>query len=404
MTPDLTENPPRGKLSPKPSQGRLNMKGGVYTREKCPICGGEFERIGDDLVCNVHQTRPRRVFIQVYSKQMRKVINIHSDARREPFRSPEGAFRLLTVIRSEIDSKGDFDASRYVAEKLRPLRFDNWSNAWLSRKQVESEKGQKSPSYVKTLRIYVRKYQSFFGEKDIRDIDTKAIDDFYLSLSGAPHYVKNILDGLENMLGDALDWEEIKKMPKFPKVEIPEPDLQTIDLDTQDKVIEAIPDQMDRVFILFTAREMVRPSETRALQWPDVDLKHDRVVIRRHFSLNELRPTTKAKQIKRLPLDGEVKRFLQSLPRHLTSPFVFFKRDGRPFSESWARKLWKRVALTFGVNIFLYQGTRHSSATEAADRVGVDGVQEFLHHRSRRTTEKYVRQNPDRLKPVLRNR
>ena len=112
-------------------------------------------------------------------------------------------------------------------------------------------------------------------------------------------------------------------MPKFPKIQAPEPDFRTIDLDQQDAVIQKINDPMDRAYNLFTAREMVRPSETRALCWDDLDFKHDRVVIRRHFSLNELRETTKSKRMKVLPLDGEIKEALLRLPRHIKSPFVF---------------------------------------------------------------------------------
>ena len=113
-------------------------------------------------------------------------------------------------------------------------------------------------------------------------------------------------------------------------------------VDQQDALINSIPDLMDRAYILFTARQMVRPSETRALHWEDLDFQHDRVVIRRHFSLNELRPTTKSKRIKVLPLDGEVKETLLRLPRHITSPFVFQKK-GQHYSESYARKLWNRI-------------------------------------------------------------
>jgi len=54
------------------------------------------------------------------------------------------------------------------------------------------------------------------------------------------------------------------------------------------------------------------------------------------------------------------------------------------------------------VDISLYQGTRHSSATEAVDRVGMDRVQEFLGHTRPTTTRRYVKANPNRLKVVLR--
>jgi len=399
----LTQKIDNGKVPSNLNLEGMSMKGGIYTKDKCPICKGLFRREENDLACPIHQTRPRSFYVQIYSRQLHRAINIHSDARRRGFRSFTEADRILTVIRAECDKNGEFDPTRYISQKLKPLRFSNWSEMWLSKKRLEADKGLRAPSYLKTIRIYIKKYQSFFGDTDIRDIGTKVLFDFYLSLSGAPHYVKNILDCLKKMLQDALDWEDIGIIPKFPKIDVPDVDMVTIDLDKQDMIITAIPNQMDRAYILFTAREMIRPSETRALQWEDVDLKHDRVTIRRHFSLNQIRPATKAKQIKHLPLDGEVKRALIGLPRHISSPFVFWKgRMGKPFSESWARKLWKRVSLTLGVDISLYQGTRHSSATEAVNRVGVDQVQEFLHHTSRAMTKRYAQVNVESKRRVLR--
>jgi integrase len=380
-----------------------SMKGGIYPRGKCPVCGGKFIQGPTGYKCPEHLTQPARLYIRLYDRELHKHVNICSDSRGIPFSSYEQANRILTKIRAEIDA-GTFEINRYISEKLKPLKFFNWSRTWLQKKELEVQKGLKSPSYLKAIQVYIRKFQSYFGETDIRDIGTKQIHEFYLSLSGAPHYIKNILTAFEKLLRDALDWEDIAQMPKFPRIDVPEPDIRTIDLDLQDTIIRAIPDPMDRTFILFMAREMVRPSETRAIQWDDIDLKHDRVTIRRHFSLNQLRPSTKAKQIKILPLDGEVKQALQNLPRHLISPFVFWKRNGKPFSETWARKLWKRISLSLGVDISLYQGTRHSSATEAAGRVGIDATQEFLHHTSRAMTKRYAKVNVKGLEKVLRKR
>ena len=148
---------------------------------------------------------------------------------------------------------------------------------------------------------------------------------------------------------------------------------------------------------------MVRPSETRGLNWEDLDLQHDRVVIRRHFSLNELRPTTKSKTIKVLPLDGEVKEALLRLPRHITCPFVF-QKNGQHYSESYARKLWNRITSQMGIRISLYQGTRHCSITAAVERVGYDDVQEFVGHANRAMTKRYGKMNVKRLERVLRTK
>lgn len=376
------------------------MKGGVYTKEKCPVCGQKFERGKDDILCVRHQTRPKKVFIRLYSKEAGRHINIYSDPRRNPFSSYEQANRILTVIRAEIDASS-FDPSRYVAQKLRPLQFRTWSSNWLQGKETQVEKKTISPSYVKELRRFVSILQNYFQNTDIRDIGTKKVNDFYLSLKGSPKYQLNILSSFHKMLSDALDWGDIGKMPKFPPIEVPEPKFRTIDLDQQDAVIDRINDPMDRTYILFTAREMVRPSETRALFWDDLDFKHDRVEICKHFSLNELRDSTKSKKTKVLPLDREVKESLLRLPRHITSPFVF-QKNGRPYSESYARKLWNKITSDMGIEISLYQGTRHSSATEAVNRVGMDRVQEFLGHTRSTMTRRYAKMSAEGLRPVLR--
>ena len=385
------------------------MKGGVYTKEKCPICQRRFERGENDLLCFHHQTRPKKFFIKLYSREVGKPVFIYSDSRGTSFSSYEQANRILTKIRAEIDA-GSFDPSRYVAQKLRPLQFTTWSSNWLQNRETEAEKKTISPSYLKELRRFVSILQNYFQNTDIRDIGTKKVYEFYLTIKRSPKYQMNILSCFHKMFSDALDWGDIGKMPKFPEFDVPEPAFKTIDLDQQDAVIDKINAPMDRAYILFTARQMVRPSETRALFWDDLDLRHDRVVIRRHFSLNELRVTTKSKRIKILPLDSEVKEAIQKIPpfimrgsngESVQCPFVFQKK-GRPYSESYARKLWNRITSDMGIKISFYQGTRHSSATEAVNRVGMDRVQEFLGHTRSTMTKRYAKMNAEGLKPVLR--
>ena len=376
------------------------MKGGVYTYEHCPVCGEKFTRTGDDLLCLHHQTRPRRYYIQIYDKDSHKHVNIFSDSRNVPFASYEQANRILTKMRAEIDA-GAFDASRYVAQRIKPLQFINWSSRWLEDRKVEMERRIISPSYLKELKRFVKIFQNYFGSVDIRDINSKRIHEFHMTLKTSPKYTTNILSCLRKMLSDALTWGDIKIMPRFPKIDLPETDFRTIDLDQQDQIINSIQDPMDKAFVLFTARMMVRPSETRALFWEDIDLKHDRITIRRHFSLNELRETTKSKRIKVLPLDSTVKDTLSRLPRHITSPFMF-QKSGNAYSESYGRKLWNRVTAEMGIRISFYQGTRHSSATEAVNRTNLDLVRQFLGHTRQAMTQKYARMNPEGLKPVLR--
>jgi integrase len=324
---NLTPETVNDTIPGKPWGWSMSNDGRIYPRDRCPVCKSSFKLIENDFLCPLHMTRPKRVYIQIQSH------NIFS-ANGYPFYSYEQARRYLDRMRTEIDEKS-FDLSRYVARHLKPLQFHNWSESWLEKKEKETNLGRKSPAYLKVLRVYVKKFRTFFNKKDIRTIRAKEIEEFYLSLTASPKYTWNIMSALHKMFSDARRWDDIAEIPFFPTFEIPEPEIRTIDLDDQDRIINAIANPMDRAFILFTAREMLRPSETRALQWEDVDLKHDRITIRRHFSLNQIRPATKAKQIKVLPLDGEVRATLSSLPRHISSQFVFWKgKMGNPFSES----------------------------------------------------------------------
>ena len=110
-----------------------------------------------------------------------------------------------------------------------------------------------------------------------------------------------------------------------------------------------------------------------------------------------------ALQVRRLPLDREVKEGLSRPVRHIESPFIF-QKNGRSYSESYARKLWNRLTSEMGVKISFYQGTRHSSATETVNRVGMDRVQEFLGHTRSAMTKRYAKMNTEGLKSVLRKK
>jgi hypothetical protein len=57
------------------------------------------------------------------------------------------------------------------------------------------------------------------------------------------------------------------------------------------------------------------------------------------------------------------------------------------------------ITAELGIDISFYQGTRHSSAMEAVNRVGMDTVQEF--HTRPAMTKRYARMNLDALGGVF---
>ena len=55
-----------------------------------------------------------------------------------------------------------------------------------------------------------------------------------------------------------------------------------------------------------------------------------------------------------------------------------------------------------GVKVSLYQGTKHSSATDLADREGEVFAQQFMGHTSLKMAKRYIKVNPERLRKGLR--
>ena len=69
-----------------------------------------------------------------------------------------------------------------------------------------------------------------------------------------------------------------------------------------------------------------RPGEARELKKDCI--KEDTVIIKRAFSDNKLKETTKTKRIRHVPITDAMADLFKSLSLHL-SPFVFARPDGR---------------------------------------------------------------------------
>jgi integrase len=377
------------------------MAGKIRTLQKCPKCGDAFKDTEHGLVCSGCLTTPTRYFIDIYWKGQR--LKIYSDRDGHPLDSYRRAQRLIEAMRHEIDEKR-FDPQSYVKSRLRTYRFGQYLDLWLSEHERRVGQGRVAPSYLKLLKSYARThFLPFFKEMDIREIrsaDIKIFADSLPELSLKSQ--SNILGTLRKIFNDAFEDGYVKEIPKVPKVDEPEIYRSWLDEETQDAILEKIP-EWHRPIILFMMRQGVRPGATRALQWRDIDLTNGTVVIRRAFSLNVCREFTKTKHIRVLPLDPDVRDVLLSLPTPMDDRDFVFKYKRRPYSESMARKVWNRATEKLGIKITLYEGTRHSVASQAVNR-GVDHriVGKFLGHQNPKQTERYAHVMTETLKTVLR--
>lgn len=394
-----------------PGKGRdICMAGSLHTKQHCPKCGGKFEDTGFDMLCTKCITRPTRLFVSFYWKDPKfkrsKRLKIYSDKQGAPLDSYVRAHRVLEVIRNEVDEHR-FDPTNYQRSKYQNLGFEEIATRWLQNQIKLMEKGDLSPSYIKELNRFVTKrFMPYFQKFDVRDLKSGHIKSFYLDLPEhlSPKTRRNIMSALHKMLSDFLDDEFIETMPKFPKFKIPEPSWNWADKETQESIIQRIPNRFTDVpFINFMARHGVRPGEARALQWRDLNLKEGLAVIRRTFSLNQLREFTKTKKIRIIPLHPETIKELRELPRPINKEQFVFTKKGKPYSESWARKIWNKAKRDLDIgDLKLYEGTRHSVASQAYNRgVSLELIGEMLGHTNPKTTKRYSHVDPSSLISVI---
>jgi integrase len=368
------------------------MKGHIRTKERCPKCKEKYKETSNGLTCPQCFTVPKRYYIDLFYK---KQIKIYSDESGHPLDSYQRTFRLLEHIRHKID-RYEFDLKDYIKSEASQFYFSKRIDQWLEDKQKEVKKGNLAPSYTKILKTYIENYfKPFLKDKDIRSIKTLHIKEFYQSLPSllSLKYQKNILGALSNFFNDMLELELISKKPIFPEIEVPEYIPNWTNRETQDYIISFIPQKHQSVFIFLT-RQGIRPGEARALKVKDVDLENYIVIPKRTFSYTELREKTKSKKIIPRYINPELIPLLRQLCEgKYPDDFVFLNLNtNKPYHKDALQEIWRNAAKKAGINIKLYEATRHSVASIAASAgAPLQSIRDALGHTDIRTTLKYAK-------------
>jgi len=333
-------------------------------------------------------------------------IRIFCDKQHRSFHSRDHAEWTLHQIHSEVE-QGLFDPDFYSKTRKSIYSFEVYAREWLNDCEMRVAKGNMARDHFGHIRHYVNDlFIPFFGNTSIREIRGKDIKRFCLSLNQAAKTVFNIMGILHRLFRDAFDEEIIQTVPKFPPdlkaSSLPEPEWKWASEETQNVIFEHL-DPEDLSFILFQACHGTRTGETRALQHQDIDLRYDVVTICRAFSGNDLRHT-KTKRIRRIPLDPVWRQIYEAQPRNINPEAFVFTRNGKPYSRTWAWRKWTEACKEAKVtSISLYAGTRHSLASQAANRgVSIYAIAKFLGHSNVKVTERYAHLNMHPLRQVQR--
>jgi len=118
--------------------------------------------------------------------------------------------------------------------------------------------------------------------------------------------------------------------------------------------------------VVFAAETGLRPGEWIALERRDLDREAGAVRVERAYSAGEVRPTTKTKRWRRVPLSARAAAALDAVPRRIDTPLVFPAAKGGPVElDGWRTREWYPALDAAGIPRCGPYVLRHTFASHA---------------------------------------
>jgi integrase len=379
-------------LPSKDGKEGLSMLGGIYSDQRCPVCGGVFRDDGKKgLFCEKHPGCAASRFKVKLKYKGKEVL--------KRFGSYEAAQRFLTVLRFQVD-EGTFDPRDYRRDN--PLGFENLALSWLKHKEKEGV------SCMRNLSGHMAKAMAHWGNMNIKEIGYAEIEDFLFSdtllneKTGEPLSDKtraNIKATLHSF------WVWLRKrqilnvaqIPEFPEVKFELKWRKVINKDTQEAILNEIhrltyhinPKIWIGIKWLMTYIS-IRPIELLHIREEDFDLNLGVVNVRYN----------KERKPKIVPLLDEDIELVRSFPRGL--PHLYFFRHGKRkgvhankqgrFGKDYLYKWWRTACRDLGIEgVDLYGGTRHSSARALREYFSPEQIRRATMHSTNVAFERYFK-------------
>jgi integrase len=378
-------------------KGDLCMVGGIYSDEHCPICDGPFQDNGKDaLACKDH---PEQKATKFKVKFGRKIC-------RRFARDYFAAQRFLTGLRYKKD-EGTLDVRDY--RKDNPLGFENLAEKWL-----EVKKQDVKPKTYNNLSNYMGRATRAWGNKNIKEIGYAEIEDLLLSQS-VQKGEGTISDKTKANMRSCLHhfWVWLRKrrilrpdqMPEFPEVSFELGFRQTIDKETQERILGKIHEMTfsfnPKIWLgikWLCTYISIRPGEMSGLKEKHIDLKNGYLII----------PSPKEKRPKLVPILDEDIAVIESMVRGFPE-MPFFRHvkgikgcaENKPFGEKYFYKWWVKACANLGIEgVDLYGGTRHSSAIALRKYRTPEEIKRATMHSTNKAFERYFRIESDDLRGI----
>jgi integrase len=200
---------------------------------------------------------------------------------------------------------------------------------------------------------------------------------------------------LKHMLTKAVDWGYLKQNPTKSVKLLKEPPgrLRYLEPEEIERVLEACDDPQVpylRAIVVVALHTGMRLGEILGLRWGDLDVRH------RLISITGI----KNNERKTIPINEILYEELATLPRHVTSPYLFCHPDGAPILR--IDRSFHSVLTRAGIEGFRFHDLRHTFASHLVMRgVPLETIGALLGHKDPKMTKRYAHLSPTTLKDAV---
>ncbi len=283
---------------------------------------------------------------------------------------------ILGCRRKEI-KEGKIPEIRQVKNyKIAELAHDY--SKWAERQRI-----------FKTKKIWIRQLVEVFGNLDVKDLDTKMIEQWQSKRLkyNKPATVNRVLACLKHMINKGVQWEMateeiLKKVRNVKLLEENNERLRFLTVEECQTLIECCTSHLKPI-VTVALHTGMRRGEILGLRWEQVDLRHGFILL----------DTTKNGERREIPIDGTLRELFEGIPHSIESIYVFTDKDGNPYKS--VKRSFSTALKKAGIIDFKLHDTRHTFASHLV-MAGVDltSVKELLGHKSLKMTLRYAHLAP----------
>ena len=377
------------------SGGEMAMNGSIHSDQKCPLCGERFsDNFKDALTCSgFSQSR--------HPEQRASRFRVYFKSVSQRFKSYGEAARFLTGLRFKAD-EGSFQEKDYKTDT--PLSFRKLAEQFLKLK-----KHQVRPATFSKIKCHINRAIDYYEDKNVASFKKRDFE-FFLNdtLDGYSSKSKhNYLSDIKQFFHWLKDNDDIEKFPKFPKVQFSLARRNTIDKQTQERIIDEVYKLAEPVNIkiyigvkFLSTYFNCRPGELLQIRERDIDLEQGRILI----------TDTKERDPKYLYLINEDIELLKGFPQgigDLYQELYFFRHlkglkgipENKRFGKHFFYDYWKRACKNLKIeNVDLYGGTRHSTVQGLREFLSPEQIKLASGHTTNKAFERYYALSADDLR------